>query len=109
MNYIKSERNLINKSGGGRPAIYRSEDYAALSSGSTQEIEFTRETSSFLLHNRNAYGGGNLYCKLGNAVTADTPVVLAPGEMINLEKAWITDATLYSDADNPAWQLIITL
>lgn len=108
MNFIKTKQDLLFKAGGGAPVVYRSSDYPALTSGSTQTITFLRETSSVLLHNRSAYDSNNTILFYLNDIT-HVPVTLEPGENISLGKAWATSVIIQPSANDPIWQVVITL
>lgn len=109
MTFAKSDSARIAKAGGGPMAVYRSEDVAAMASGSRLTLTLTRECSSLLLHNRTAYGGANLYFYFPDSLTPNTPVIVGPGENITIQKAWAESIEIVPDAASPLWQIVATL
>ena len=108
MDFIKTQQAALMKAAGSKPVVYRSEDYPALASGSSQVITFTRETSSLILHNRSdVLGTTNILFYLDG--TDNTPIQLIPGESITINKGWADTITLIPTASSPVWQIIVTL
>ena len=96
------------KAAGGKPIVYRSEDYDSLTSGSMQTITLNTISNSITLHNRCAYSTNNTILFYLNGVT-NTPVTLQPGEDLAILKAWTFEITVQPSVDNPVWQIIVTL
>ena len=115
MNYVRSPQTHVAKAGGGFVSVYRSEDQTPISSGSYLTIEFqdpegnVMECNSMLIHNREAFGGNNLYVRFPNGRTPDTPFVIEPGYSISISKAWDNSIELTADGDNPDWQILVTI